>query len=97
MADRDVHETATLTPTAPRPSCGPAPPGAFGPPRSRSADLDVELHYRGHRIRVQVTPERFRLATRPGTAGPVRVGFRDLLVEMRPGAELAWPLDSTNS
>ena len=36
------------------------------------------------------------LATRPGTAGPVRVGFRDLVVEMRPGAELAWPLDPTN-
>jgi len=58
--------------------------------------LDVELHYRGHRIRVQVTPERFRLATHPGTAGPVRVGFRDLVVEMRPGAELAWPLDPTS-
>ncbi|HET8526510.1 MAG TPA: glycosyl hydrolase family 65 protein [Actinomycetota bacterium] len=55
--------------------------------------LDVELHYRGHRLRVQVTPERFRLATRPGMAGPIRVGFRDLLVEMRPGTELAWPLD----
>jgi alpha,alpha-trehalase len=59
--------------------------------------LDVELHYRGHRIRVQVTPDRFRLTTRPGTAGPVRVGFRDLVVEMRPGAELTWPLDPTSS
>jgi alpha,alpha-trehalase len=57
--------------------------------------LDLELHYRGHRIRVQVTPDRFRLSTRPGTAGPVRVGFRDLMVELRPGAELAWPLDPT--
>jgi trehalose/maltose hydrolase-like predicted phosphorylase len=55
--------------------------------------LDAELHYRGHRIRVQVTPERFRLATHPGTAGPVRVGFRDLVVEMRAGAEMAWPLN----
>jgi trehalose/maltose hydrolase-like predicted phosphorylase len=55
--------------------------------------LDIELHYRGHRIRVQVTPERFRLATRPGTAEPISVGFRDLVVELRPGAEMAWPLE----
>ena len=56
-------------------------------------NLDVELHYRGHRIRVQVTRDRFRLSTRTGTAGPVRVGVRDLIVELRAGAELEWPLD----
>jgi alpha,alpha-trehalase len=55
--------------------------------------LDVELHYRGHRIRVQVTPERFRLAARPGTAEPINVGFRDLVVELRAGAEMTWPLE----
>ena len=55
--------------------------------------LDVELHYRGHRIRVQVTPERFRLATRPGTAEPINVAFGDLVVELRAGAEMAWPLE----
>jgi alpha,alpha-trehalase len=54
-------------------------------------NLDMELHYRGHRIQVQVTPERFRLAARPGTAPPIKVGFGDLVVEMRPGAELVWP------
>ena len=59
--------------------------------------LDVELHYRGHRIRVQVMPDRFRLSTRPGTAGPVRVGFRDLVVELRPGAELVWPLEPASA
>jgi trehalose/maltose hydrolase-like predicted phosphorylase len=56
-------------------------------------NLDVELHYRGHRIRVQITPDRFRLATRPGTAEPVSVGFRDLVVELRAGAEMTWPLE----
>ena len=55
--------------------------------------LDLELHYRGHRVRVQVTPDRFRLVTRPGTAPPIKIGFRELVVEMRPGADLAWPLD----
>jgi alpha,alpha-trehalase len=55
--------------------------------------LDVELHYRGHRIRVQVTPERFRLAARRGTAEPINVGFRDLVVELRAGAEMTWLLD----
>jgi alpha,alpha-trehalase len=60
-------------------------------------NLDVELHYRGHRIRAQVMPDRFRLSTRPGTTGPVRVGFRDLIVELRPGAELVWPLDPPTS
>ena len=55
--------------------------------------LDLELHYRGHRVRVQVTPDRFRLVTRPGTAPPIKIGFRELVVEMRPGADLTWPLD----
>ena len=58
--------------------------------------LDVELHYRGHRIRVQVTPERFLWRPARGRRDRSGVGFRDLVVEMRPGAELAWPLDPTN-
>jgi alpha,alpha-trehalase len=54
--------------------------------------LDVELHYRGHRIRVQLTHDRLRLSTRAGTARSINVGFRDLVVAMRPGTEMSWPL-----
>ena len=58
--------------------------------------LDVELHYREHRIRVQVTPGWFRLAAGPGTAEPINVGFRGLVVELRAGAEMTWPLEPGN-
>jgi hypothetical protein len=52
--------------------------------------LDTELDYRDHRIRVEVLPDVFRLTTRPGTAAPIRVGFRNVITEVRPGTVTEW-------
>ena len=59
--------------------------------------LQTELHYRGHRIRVEVKPDLLRLTTRPGTAAPIRVGFRNVVVEVRAGTVTVWPLDPAGS
>ena len=59
--------------------------------------LDTELHYRDHRIRVEVRPDVFRLTTRPGTAAPIRVGFRNVITEVHPGTVTEWPLDRAGS
>ena len=59
--------------------------------------LQTELHYRGHRIRVEVRPDVLRLTTRPGTAAPIRVGFRNVVVEVRAGTVTVWPLDGAGS
>ncbi len=55
--------------------------------------LDTELHYRGHRIRVEVRPGFLRLTTRPGRMAPIRVGVRNVVVELRPGTVTEWSLD----
>jgi alpha,alpha-trehalase len=54
--------------------------------------LEMELHFRDHRIRVEVTPERLRLVTRPGSGAPIRVGFQGVVVELRPGTTTEWTL-----
>ena len=59
--------------------------------------IDTELHFRDHRIRVEVTPEVLRLTTRPGKAAPIRVGFRNVVVELRSGTVTEWPIDQAGS
>ena len=59
--------------------------------------LDTELHYRDHRIRVEVRHGVLRLTTRPGRAAPIRVGFRNIVVELRPGTVTEWSLDQASS
>jgi alpha,alpha-trehalase len=59
--------------------------------------LDTELHYRGHRVQIELSPEVLRLTTRPGRAAPIRVGFRNVVVELRPGTVTEWPLDQASS
>jgi len=59
--------------------------------------LDTELHYRDHRIRVEIGPGVLRLTTRPGSAAPIRVGFRNVVVELRPGTVTEWLLDQASS
>ena len=46
---------------------------------------------------VELRPEVLRLTTRPGRAAPVRVGFRNVVVELRPGTVTEWPIDETSS
>ena len=59
--------------------------------------LDTELHYRGHRVQIELSPAVLRLTTRPGSAAPIRVGFRNVVVELRPGTVTEWPLDHASS
>jgi len=59
--------------------------------------LEFDLRYRDHRIRVEVTPDRLRLTTRPGAAAPIRVGLGTVVVELRPGTTTEWPLGPASS
>jgi alpha,alpha-trehalase len=67
----------------------------FGPalPKELQA-LEFEIHYRGHRLQVRITPERLRLSTIPSEVAPIRVGFGDEVVELSPGSTAEWPLIS---
>jgi alpha,alpha-trehalase len=54
--------------------------------------LEFELHYRGHRLQVRITPELMRLSTIPSDVTPIQVGFRDQVHELRPGSTVEWSL-----
>jgi alpha,alpha-trehalase len=54
--------------------------------------LEMELHYREHRVKVEITPERLRLETRGGQAAPTRFGFRGDAVELKAGTTHEWSL-----
>jgi trehalose/maltose hydrolase-like predicted phosphorylase len=48
-------------------------------------EVRFSVHYRGHRVDVTITQERFRIATRPGLAPPIKLGLRDKVVDLEPG------------
>jgi alpha,alpha-trehalase len=54
--------------------------------------LELEVHYRGHRIQVRITPELLRLSTLPSDVAPILVGLRDEVVELGPGSTQEWSL-----
>jgi alpha,alpha-trehalase len=54
--------------------------------------LEFEIHYRGHRLQVRITPESLRLGTIASEVAPIRVGFGDEVVELSPGSTAEWPL-----
>ena len=56
------------------------------------AHLDFEVHYRGHRVRLDITPERLVVSTRPGTAEPIRVGVDGRVTRLGPGQERTYRL-----
>jgi trehalose/maltose hydrolase-like predicted phosphorylase len=47
--------------------------------------LTFSVHYRGHRVDVELTPDRLRLGSRPGGAQPIQVLVHDQTVELAPG------------
>jgi trehalose/maltose hydrolase-like predicted phosphorylase len=49
--------------------------------------LKFSVHYRGHRIDVDLVEDRLRLRSRPGAAHPIQVLVRDELVTLGPGEE----------
>ena len=38
--------------------------------------LELSLHYRGHRLEIEIDRRHLRICSRPGTAAPIRVGLR---------------------
>ena len=61
------------------------------PPKVKQ--LRFSVHYRGHRIDVELVEDRLRLRSRPGRAQPIQVLVRDEMVELGPGEEREVPLD----
>jgi trehalose/maltose hydrolase-like predicted phosphorylase/beta-phosphoglucomutase-like phosphatase (HAD superfamily) len=49
--------------------------------------LKFSIHYRGHRIDVDLAEDHLRLGSRPGGARPIRVLVRDQMVELAPGQQ----------
>ena len=57
--------------------------------------LNFSVHYRGHRIDVELAEDHMRLGSRPGPAQPIQVLVHDQTVELAPGQEREVSLEST--
>jgi trehalose/maltose hydrolase-like predicted phosphorylase/beta-phosphoglucomutase-like phosphatase (HAD superfamily) len=49
--------------------------------------LNFSVHYRGHRIDVELAEDHLRLSARPGEPKPIQVLVRDQTVELAPGQQ----------
>ncbi|HZA84241.1 MAG TPA: glycosyl hydrolase family 65 protein, partial [Actinomycetes bacterium] len=54
--------------------------------------LRFSVHYRGHRVDVELAQDRMVIGSRPGGASPIQVLVRDQTVELAPGQEHEVPL-----
>jgi trehalose/maltose hydrolase-like predicted phosphorylase/beta-phosphoglucomutase-like phosphatase (HAD superfamily) len=57
--------------------------------------LRFSVHYRGHRIDVELAEDHMRLGSRPGPAQPIQVLVHDQTVELAPGQEREVSLERT--
>jgi trehalose/maltose hydrolase-like predicted phosphorylase len=57
--------------------------------------LHFSVHYRGHRIDVELAEDHMRLSSRPGPAQPIKVLVHDQTVELAPGQEREVLLEGT--
>jgi trehalose/maltose hydrolase-like predicted phosphorylase/beta-phosphoglucomutase-like phosphatase (HAD superfamily) len=57
--------------------------------------LHFSVHYRGHRIDVELAEDHLRLSSRPGGPRPIQVLVHDQTVELTPGQEREISLDRT--
>jgi trehalose/maltose hydrolase-like predicted phosphorylase len=57
--------------------------------------LHFSVHYRGHRIDVELAEDHMRLGSRPGPARPIQVLVHDQTVELAPGQEREVSLEGT--
>jgi alpha,alpha-trehalase len=58
--------------------------------------LRFSVHYRGHRIDVELAEDHMRLGSRPGPARPIQVLVHDQTVELAPGQEREVALEGTS-
>jgi trehalose/maltose hydrolase-like predicted phosphorylase/beta-phosphoglucomutase-like phosphatase (HAD superfamily) len=63
------------------------------PPKVKQ--LHFSVHYRGHRIDVELAEDHMRLGSRPGPAQPIQVLIHDQTVELAPGQEREISLEGT--
>jgi alpha,alpha-trehalase len=54
--------------------------------------LEFELHYRGHRLEVRITPDRLHVSAIATDQAPIRVGYQDDVIDLPPGATVEWEL-----
>jgi trehalose/maltose hydrolase-like predicted phosphorylase/beta-phosphoglucomutase-like phosphatase (HAD superfamily) len=57
--------------------------------------LHFSVHYRGHRIDVELAEDHMRLGSRPGGAPPIQVLVHDQTVELAPGQQRVVSLERT--
>ncbi len=55
--------------------------------------LHFDIRYRKNWLDVKISDSSLSLTSRPGPAGPIRIGFREKIHELRPGNILELPLD----
>ncbi len=56
-------------------------------------EVRFSVHYRGQRVDVSITGERFRIATRPGPARPFKLGLGEKVVDLEPGGTVELELE----
>jgi trehalose/maltose hydrolase-like predicted phosphorylase len=49
--------------------------------------LNFSVHYRSHRVDVELAEDHLRVSSRPGEAQPIQVLVHDQTVELAPGQE----------
>jgi trehalose/maltose hydrolase-like predicted phosphorylase len=59
--------------------------------------LNFSVHYRGHRIDVELAEDRLRLYSRPGVPQPIQILVCDQTIELGPGQEREIPLEGSRS
>jgi alpha,alpha-trehalase len=61
------------------------------PPQVKQVRFSV--HYRGHRVDVELAEDRLQVGSRPGRAQPIKVLVRDQTLELAPGAQHEFSLE----
>jgi trehalose/maltose hydrolase-like predicted phosphorylase/beta-phosphoglucomutase-like phosphatase (HAD superfamily) len=57
--------------------------------------LNFSVHYRGHRIDVELAEDRLRLSSRPGVPQPIQILVHDQTIELAPGQKREIPLEGS--
>ena len=55
--------------------------------------LTFSVHYRGHRIQVELAEDEMSLRSRPGPAPPIKILVRDQEIELAAGGQQRIPLE----
>jgi trehalose/maltose hydrolase-like predicted phosphorylase len=57
-------------------------------------ELRFSVHYRGQRVDVTITRERFRVVGRPGPGRPIKLGVDGKMIDLEPGATVDLELEA---